>query len=111
VRKRHLVYACLLLITVITLSGCNLDASKIIHSNNKEKKENFIKVEIIFTDGEKLVAYLKQLGLESDARVYIGGPSTNNYYDAHGNILGVFNYQRVLYIRALPEGDSNGEGG
>jgi len=110
VKKRQLVYACLLLITVIALSGCKLDTSKLIHSS-KEKKEKLIKVEIVFTDGEKLVTYLKQLGLESDARVYVGGPSTNYYYDVRGNVIGVFNYQRVLYIRLLPEGESNSGGG
>ncbi|MDD2372159.1 MAG: hypothetical protein WC109_05665 [Syntrophomonadaceae bacterium] len=109
-KKRQLVYACLLLITVIALSGCKLDTSKLIHSS-KEKKEKLIKVEIVFTDGEKLVTYLKQLGLESDARVYVGGPSTNYYYDVRGNVIGVFNYQRVLYIRLLPEGESNSGGG
>jgi len=110
VKKRQLVYACLLLITVIALSGCKLDTSKLIHSS-KEKKEKLIKVEIVFTDGEKLVTYLKQLGLESDARVYVGGPSTNYYYDVRGNVIGAFNYQRVLYIRLLPEGESNSGGG
>ena len=109
-KKRQLVYACLLLITVIALSGCKLDTSKLIHSS-KEKKEKLIKVEIVFTDGEKLVTYLKQLGLESDARVYVGGPSSNNYYDARGNVIGAFNYQRVLYIRLLPEGNSNSGSG
>ncbi|MDD4563038.1 MAG: hypothetical protein PHW39_08195 [Syntrophomonadaceae bacterium] len=109
-KKRQLVYACLLLITVIALSGCKLDTSKLIHSS-KEKKEKLIKVEIVFTDGEKLVTYLKQLGLESDARVYVGGPSTNYYYDVRGNVIGAFNYQRVLYIRLLPEGESNSGGG
>ncbi|NLX02448.1 MAG: hypothetical protein GXY40_07955 [Syntrophomonadaceae bacterium] len=105
-KKTQLFCACLLLVTIIALSGCKLDTSKLIHPS-KEKKEQLIKVEIVFTDGEKLVTYLKQLGLESDARVYVGGPSTNYYYDARGNVMGVFNYQRVLYIRLLPEGERN----
>jgi len=105
-KKTQLLCTCLLLLTIIALSGCKFDTSKLIHSG-KEKKEQLIKVEIVFTDGEKLVAYLKQLGLESDARVYVGGPSTNYYYDAHGNVIGAFNYQRVLYIRLLPEGESS----
>jgi hypothetical protein len=105
-KKRQIVCTCLLLVTIIALSGCKIDTSKLIHPG-KEKKEQLIKVEIVFTDGEKLLAYLKQLGLESDARVYVGGPSTNYYYDARGNILGAFNYQRVLYIRLLPEDSSN----
>ena len=105
-KKTQLFCACLLLVTIIALSGCKLDTSKLIHPS-KEKKEQLIKVEIVFTDGEKLVTYLKQLGLESGARVYVGGPSTNYYYDARGNVMGVFNYQRVLYIRLLPEGERN----
>ena len=109
-KKTQLFCACLLLVTIIALSGCKLDTSKLIHPS-KEKKEQLIKVEIVFTDGEKLVTYLKQLGLESGARVYVGGPSTNYYYDARGNVVGAFNYQRVLYIRLLPEGESNNGGG
>jgi hypothetical protein len=109
-KKRQLVFTCLLLITIITLSGCKFDTSKLIHPS-KEKKEHLIKVEIVFTDGETLVAYLKQLRLESDARVYVGGPSSNYYYDARGNVIGAFNYQRVLYIRLLPEESSNNGGG
>ena len=109
-KKPQLVCTCLLLIAIITLSGCKLDTGKLIHPG-KEKKEQLIKVEIVFTDGEKLVTYLKQLGLESGARVYVGGPSTNYYYDARGNVVGAFNYQRVLYIRLLPEGESNNGGG
>ena len=105
-KNRQLVCTCLLLVAIIALSGCKLDTSKLIHPG-KEKKEQLIKVEIVFTDGEKLVTYLKQLGLESGARVYVGGPSTNYYYDARGNVMGVFNYQRVLYIRLLPEGERN----
>ncbi len=109
-KKRQLICTCLLLVTIIALSGCKLDTSKLIHSH-KENKEQLIKVEIVFTDGETLVAYLKQLRLESDARVYVGGPSSNNYYDARGNVIGVFNYQRVLYIRLLPDVNSNSGGG
>ncbi len=104
--KRQLICTCLLLVTIIALSGCKLDTNKLIHPS-KDKQEKLIKVEIIFTDGEKLVTYLKQLGLESNARVYVGGPSTNYYYDARGNVMGAFNYQRVLYIRLLPESESN----
>lgn len=105
-KKTQLFCACLLLFAIIALGGCKPDASKLIHPS-KEKKETLIKVEIVFTDGEKLVTYLKQLALESDARIYVGGPSTNYYYDARGNVMGAFNYQRVLYIRLLSEDESN----
>lgn len=109
-KKRQLVCTCLLLIIIMALSGCKLDTSKLIHPS-KDKKEQLIKVEIVFTDGETLVTYLKQLRLESDARIYVGGPSSNYYYDARGNVIGAFNYQRVLYIRLLPEGESNSGSG
>lgn len=109
-KKTQLVCTCLLLFIIIALSGCKLDTSRLIHPT-KDKQEKLIKVEIIFTDGEKLVAYLKQLRLESDARVYVGGPSSNYYYDASGNVIGAFNYQRVLYIRLLPEDISKNGGG
>lgn len=109
-KKRQLVCTCLLLVIIMALSGCKLDTSKLIHPS-KDKKEQLIKVEIVFTDGETLVTYLKQLRLESEARIYVGGPSSNYYYDARGNVIGAFNYQRVLYIRLLPEGESNSGSG
>lgn len=108
-KDRKLLLACLLLIMVITLSGCDINTHNLL--NSSQEKDKFVKVEIVFTDGEKLVAYVKDLGLESDARIYIGGASTNNFYDARGNVIGAFNYQRVLYIKILPESTSNNKEG
>lgn len=108
-KDRKLLLACLLLIMVITLSGCDINTHNLL--NSSQEKDKFVKVEIVFTDGEKLVTYVKDLGLESDARIYIGGASTNNFYDARGNVIGAFNYQRVLYIKILPESTSNNKEG
>jgi len=109
VKKKQFFLACLLLIAVVSLSGCDVNARNLL--NSSKEKDKFVKVEIVFTDGQKLVTYVKDLGLESDARIYVGGASTNNFYDARGNITGAFNYQRVLYIKILPESSGNNRGG
>jgi len=99
-RKSWVVFAFLLLILLLCTIGCDFDARNLISSSKDQN--NFVKVEIVFTDGQKLITYLKDLGIESNARVYVGGASTNYFYDAQGNVIGAFNYQRVLYIRILP---------
>lgn len=108
-KKKLTFLACLLLIAVISLSGCDVNTHNLL--NSSKEKDKFIKAEIVFTDGQKLVTYVKDLGLESDARVYVGGASANNFYDARGNVIGAFNYQRVLYIKILPESSSNNREG
>jgi len=109
VKKKSVVIVCLLLLTVMVLSGCNVDVRNLLKTDKNEDK--LVKVEVVFTDGQTLVTYVKSLGLESDARVYVGGASTNNFYDARGNIAGAFNYQRVLYIKILPEVTNSNRGG
>lgn len=94
----------------MALSGCDVNARNLIDSSKDQQKE-LIKVEIVFTDGQKLVTHVKELGLESDARVFVGGSSTNYFYDARGNVIGAFNYQRVLYMRVLPRSAGNSKDG
>jgi hypothetical protein len=108
-KRKRIFLACLLLIAVASLSGCDVNARNLL--NSSQEKDKFVRVEIVFTDEQKLVTYLKDLGLESDARIYVGGASTNNFYDARGNIIGAFNYQRVLYIKILPEGEGDNNRG
>jgi hypothetical protein len=109
VRKR-LIITCLLLIMVMVLSGCDVNARNLIDSS-KDNKQELIKVEIVFTDGQKLVTHVKELGVDSNARVFVGGSSTNYFYDARGNVIGAFNYQRVLYMRVLPKSAGNSREG
>ncbi|MGI5911216.1 MAG: hypothetical protein ACOX6E_01365 [Syntrophomonadaceae bacterium] len=99
--NKRLIFTCLLLIMVLTLSGCNFNLSNLVKP--QDNPDTFVKVEIVFTDGQSLITYLRDLGLEKNARIYVGGASTNNFYDSEGNIIGAFNYQRVLYIKILPE--------
>ena len=64
--------------------------------------DDLLKVEIFFTDDKTLVGYVKQLGIEQQGKVYVGGSSLNYLYNENGEIIGSYNYQRVLYIKILP---------
>lgn len=100
-RKRTLLIS-LLLVSVLLMSGCEFNTTRLFKSATGQEEQPLIKAEIVFTDGKTLVAYLKDLGIEDTGKVYVGGASSTNIYDAKGNITGVLNYQHVLYIRILP---------
>lgn len=101
-RKRILIVFCLVLL-VLSSSGCNFSLQKLFHSTSQDDVEKLIKVEIVFTDGEKLTGYVKDLGIEQNGKVYVGGSSLNYIYDAEGNVVGSYNYQRVVYMKIIPE--------
>lgn len=90
------------LVLALLLTGCNLDTKNIWKPGSGDKDE-LIKVEITFTDDQKLTGYVKNLGIDKDAVVYVGGSSLNYLYDSNGNITGSFNYQRVLYMQIITE--------
>lgn len=75
----------------------------LLRSNSSDDGEQLIKARIVFTDGEKIEGYIKNLGVEKDGIVYVGGSSLSYVYDKNGSITGAYNYQRVLYITILPE--------
>lgn len=100
-RKRILLIS-LLLVSILLLSGCEFDTARLFKSATGQDEQQLIKAEIVFVDGKTLVAYLKNLGIEDSGKVYVGGASSTNIYDAKGNITGAMNYQHVLYIRILP---------
>jgi len=106
--RKRILDICLLLASLL-LSGCNFDTGRLFKSATGQDEQPLIKAEIVFTDGKTLVTYLKDLGIEDTGKVYVGGASSTNLYDAKGNIIGAFNYQRVLYIKILPP-KSNAEG-
>lgn len=83
------------------LPGCNLDASRLTKPMN-EDNDPLIRVQIYFTDDKTLISYVKDLQIAPDAKVYVGGASTNYLYDSQGRVIGAFNYQRVLYMKILP---------
>lgn len=92
----------LLLILTLFFGGCDFDTNSIWNPGNGDQ-DQLIKVEITFTDDQKLTGYVKNLGIEKDAVVYVGGSSLNYLYDSNGTIIGSFNYQRVLYMKIITE--------
>ncbi len=100
-RPRILVLTAILL-SCLLLSGCNYNISELL-GVPANSSEELIRVKIFFTDDQVLEGYIKDLGIQQEGRVYVGGSSLNYLYDAQGNIVGSYNYQRVLYIRIIPE--------
>lgn len=90
----------LVLAGMLMLAGCG--AGNMFKSAAGEDEQPLIKAEVVFTDGKTLVTYLKTMGIEESGKVYVGGSSSTNMYDAKGNVVGALNYQHVLYIRVLP---------
>ncbi|HWP95746.1 MAG TPA: hypothetical protein VN426_02775 [Syntrophomonadaceae bacterium] len=91
----------LLLLFMLTLSGCNYNYKELFTSQKPEEK--LIRVEVHFSDTDKMVGYVKNLGMEENARIFVGGSSVNYLYDKAGNIIASFNYQRIEYIKIIPE--------
>ena len=100
-RLRMVVLA--LLLCFLFLSGCNYNISGLLGKSVKSHQDELIKAKIYFTDDQIVEAYIKDLGVQQDGKVYVGGSSLNYLYDAQGNIVGCYNYQRVLYIKIIPE--------
>jgi len=99
--KTRILMVSLLLATIL-LGGCRFDTAKVFKSATGKDEQPLIRAEVVFTDGKTLVTYLKTMGIEDSGKVYVGGSSSTNMYDAKGNITGVINYQHVLYIKILP---------
>lgn len=107
VKQRGFIYliATLAIVFLLSMSGCNAGFSKL--DIQKKSKPELIKVRIFFTDDQSITAYVKSLGIEEHGKVYVGGSSLNYLYDENGNIIGSYNYQRVLYIKILPENEEH----
>lgn len=97
----------LMVLLITTSAGCKLDTSQLLHPDSKDKQVELIKVQINFTDGENIIGYVQNLGIGNNAKVYAGGTSVNYIYDRNGNVIGCFNYQRVLYMKILQENINN----
>ena len=97
------ILALALLLSFLLLSGCNYNISELLGIPVQSRQDELIKAKIYFTDDQILDAYIKDLGIQQDGKVYVGGSSLNYLYDARGNIVGCYNYQRVLYIKIVPE--------
>lgn len=102
-RIRRVITALLLVLLMGGIAGCNFDYQSLVQQT-RTPEAPLIKVQIQFTDQKQSICYVKSLGLDKEnAVVYAGGPSLNYMYDRDGNIIGSYNYQRVLYITILPE--------
>lgn len=101
VKSKQLLLTLILVLTLL-IGGCNFDTNNIWNPGNGDQ-DQLIKVEITFTDDQKLTGYVKNLGIEKDGVVYVGGSSLNYLYDSNGTIIGSFNYQRVLYMKIITE--------
>lgn len=91
----------IVLLLGVLISGCQFDPGRLTRSAG-EGDEKLIRVEIVFTDDQTLIGYVKGLSIAPESKIYVGGSSTNYLYDAEGNIVGAYNYQRVLYMKILP---------
>ncbi|MEN6351147.1 MAG: hypothetical protein ABFD08_17355 [Syntrophomonas sp.] len=102
-KKIKIFLAVFLLSLLFLCSGCNFDPGSLLQSSSVQNEDKPFKAEIVFGENDKIVGYIKSLGIEDDGQVYIGGASLNYLYDKNGNIIGSYNYQKVLYIKILAE--------
>lgn len=102
--KKNRVFLALAMVCLLLLSsGCNLDVKRLIKPSTAVDEEKLFKAEIVFSSDDKIVAYIKSLGIEKNGQVYVGGASLSYLYDAQGNVVGSYNYQKVLYIKIISE--------
>ncbi|KUG02844.1 hypothetical protein ASZ90_019777 [hydrocarbon metagenome] len=102
-RVRECMVVVLSLLFLLPLGGCSYDFSEVLGIPSGSNQPELIKAKIYFTDGQSLETYIKDLGIQQDGKVYVGGSSLNYLYDSRGNIVGSYNYQRVLFIKVIPE--------
>jgi hypothetical protein len=105
-RIKRTLAAMLLVLFMGTVAGCTADLGSLLQIA-KSPATPLIRVHIQFTDQKEAVCYVKNLGLEKDAPVYTGGPSSNNMYDRDGNVVGTYNYQHVINMTILSEEGSS----
>lgn len=95
------VVAAWLVIVLVLLGGCSFDYRSLTGKKEKTQPPQLMKVEIRFTDGVTLTGYVKELAVSEEGVVYVGGASANYLYDARGKVIGVFNYNQVLYMKII----------
>ncbi|MGE5398281.1 MAG: hypothetical protein ACM3MK_12230 [Chitinophagales bacterium] len=98
-KKKTTALLALLIILAVIMTGCQFP--QIDKPKASKKTVSLTRVEITFEGGHTLKGYVRGLKLGDDSVVYTGGNTSTNLYDARGNVVGVFNYSRVLYIKAI----------
>ncbi|MGE5381747.1 MAG: hypothetical protein ACM3NT_11865 [Methylocystaceae bacterium] len=88
----------LLMGMLVLVAGCDKIGWK---AKSDVAGADLLYVEIVFDNGEKLNTYVKELGVGKDSTIYAGGISDSSMYDASGNLVGNFNYNRVHYMKVL----------
>ncbi len=82
------------------LTGCQLP---VIKQPAAEEPLALTRVEVHFTGNtEPLVGYVRDLNISQSGITLQGGSSVNYVYDQAGQVIAVFNYARVEYIKVLP---------
>lgn len=96
-----------LLIVCVTLIASGCQNIQDLMNKDSSQQPSLIKVRIHFDRGDTVEGYVYELGLEKSGKLYAGGSSISYIYDAWGNVVGSFNYQRVTYMEIIPLGDDN----
>lgn len=99
--RKKVGWLVLVLLLGLMVSGCQFNLGQLTKPAGVDN-DQLIRVQIVFTDDQTLIGYVKDLAINPDSKVYVGGSSTNYLYDSKGKIVGAFNYQRVLYMTILP---------
>lgn len=106
-KRRGFALMLIMLLMTLALSGCqNLQIQDLFKKNSNDQPR-LISVRIHFDRGDMVEGYVSELGVEKSGKLYAGGSSLSYIYDAQGNVVGSFNYQRVTYMQILPLGDDS----
>lgn len=102
-KKARLSLVVLLILLTVGAAGCGYNYRSLLPGARNDEAA-LIRVRIRFVDQAEIPScYVKSLGIDLEAQVYAGGPSSNYIYDQDRNIIGSFNYQNVLYMMVLPD--------
>jgi len=89
--------AVIVLLIVLGSAGCKSSLPV-----KKEEPAPMVRVEVHFTsDSEPLVGFMRSLEMDKEGMIMQGGSSFYKLYDEQGNVLAIFNYSRVEYIKVL----------
>ena len=102
VKIKNIPLSIIFVISLFLTSGCEYDWKNLLGSG-KSNDPPLMYVEISFSENERLIGYVKTLGLEKEVKILVGGSSVNNLYDKNGNVIATFNYAKVNYIKLLTE--------